>query len=158
MDLIGNKYGKLTPTQIFSRDKHGKIYECLCDCGKVVYIPRRSLIGKNTMSCGCLKKETTINRTKTHGERHTRLYRTWYSIKDRCCNSKCKAYGDYGGRGITICDEWKGSYITFRNWALSNGYDNNLTIDRIDNNKGYFPSNCRWSDRITQANNKKTYD
>lgn len=92
---------------------------------------------------------------RTHGESKTRLYRLWCHIKWRCLNKNCKQYPDYGGRGIKICDGWLNSYESFRDWALANGYSDELTIDRIDVNGNYTPSNCRWVDNKTQARNKR---
>lgn len=91
----------------------------------------------------------------THGQTETRLYYIWTSMKARCTNPRCKSFKHYGGRGIRVCEEWAQSFEAFQAWALPNGYTDNLTIDRIDNDKGYDPDNCRWVDRTTQSRNRR---
>lgn len=90
-----------------------------------------------------------------HGMKKTRLYRIWQAMKTRCYNPNSERYSDYGGRGISVCDEWKNDFLAFYGWAMSHGYSDNLSIDRIENDKGYFPDNCRWADSDTQANNSR---
>ena len=96
-----------------------------------------------------------VNASKKHGGRNSKLYRIWSNMKDRCNNPDCKVYSDYGGRGIKVCKEWIDDFSAFQKWALANGYKEGLTIDRKDNDKGYSPDNCRWTDRKIQGNNKR---
>lgn len=135
--------------------------ECQCEKKTLREIPSDSLKSGNSKSCGCLKIKATIERSTKHGfarrgKNGSSIYHVWHEIKDRCLNTNNKQYGNYGGRGITICDEWKASFVSFKDWAFSNGYKTGLTIDRINNDGNYEPSNCRWVDYKVQANNTRS--
>lgn len=157
INLIGCKFGRLTVIEeCKERDKHDKIvYKCICDCGKIINISGNSLRQNKTKSCGCLRKEVTGNRRLIHGKTKTRLYRIWQGMKTRCYNKNNKSYLDYGGRGIKLCDEWLNSFDVFSAWAVNNGYQENLTIDRINNDGNYEPSNCHWITNKENCNNTR---
>lgn len=133
------------------------IWRCECRCGNVIDVSSNQLVTKKTRSCGCLVREMAEQRVQ-HGDArkgsHTRLYKIWTDMKARCFNSQSAKYADYGGRGISVCDEWA-AYTAFKDWALANGYDETLTLDRRDVNQGYNPQNCRFVDWEVQANNKR---
>lgn len=151
------RFGRLT---VISEDpddtKHRSMWICRCDCGNVVSVSSGHLRYGDTKSCGCYKSEVSSKRKKTHGFSDKELlYNIWMDVKQRCFCKTCKAFPHYGGRGIAVCDEWKNDYMSFRNWSLSNGYSEGLTIDRIDNDGWYAPNNCRWVDMKVQNSNKR---
>lgn len=154
-NISGQRFGQLVAVECVGVNSHrSAIWKCKCDCGNytnVIYSELMRKTRQGTQSCGCFR----LNCQKTHGGRNTRLYHIWGGIKMRCNNPNYAAYPDYGGRGITLCDEWK-DFVVFRNWANSNGYHENLQIDRIDNNKGYYPENCRWTTSLTNNNNRRS--
>ena len=151
IDLTDQKFGRLTVIRLVGKSKNGdKIWECKCDCGNIKNVTSSNLKGK-TKSCGCLKRELEVKHKMTG----TKLYNTWTHMKSRCFNSNDKHYKDYGGRGITVCDEWKDNFQSFFDWSMSNGYADNLTIDRKNNNGNYSPENCAWSTNKEQQRNKR---
>lgn len=156
MDLTGQKFGRLTVIELLPERKNAeKVYKCLCDCGNYTSIRSGSLKQGLTRSCGCLGRERIINANTTHGKRHTRIYGIWKTMKTRCYNKHSEKYKNYGSRSIVVCDEWKHDFEAFYNWAMDNNYRDDLTIDRIDNNKGYSPDNCKWSTPKQQVRNRR---
>lgn len=153
-DISGQRFGRLTAIKYAGKSK-GKqtLWECRCDCGKTVVVHQQNLKSGHTSSCGCYNSEVASGALKTHGLSGTRLYTIWHDMIYRCYNDNHRSYKDYGGKGIIVCEEWKDDFEAFRNWALQNGYKDNLSIDRIDSDKNYCPENCRWATNIQQANN-----
>ena len=162
IDLTGQTFNRLT---VLGRSPHNTNQNkpkwiCRCECGKIVEVGGYELKSGNTKSCGCWNKEVRHTNPTTHGLSKTRLYRIWRAMKERCYNPHNKRYKHYGGRGIKVCDEWRNDFMVFREWALKNGYDETApygqcTIERVNNDEGYFPFNCVWTTLQEQAWNKQ---
>lgn len=152
LNLLGKRFGKLTVINCIGVKNHCTMWRCLCDCGNYTNVYGWTLVKGNTKSCGCLRSETLKHTAFKHGKTGTRLHNIYRSMLRRCHNKNDK---DYGGRGIAVCSEWKDDFMSFYDWAINNGYEEGLSIDRIDNNKGYGPSNCRWATRKQQNRNTR---
>lgn len=158
VSMIGMRFGRLTVIQEAEKPSatRNAYWICQCDCGNVTKpIFDSSLRLGRTKSCGCLHKEGLIKRNTTHGKYHTKLHGVWNCMKQRCGNPNNHKFKDYGGRGITVCDQWANSFEDFYKWAIENGYSEGLSIDRINVDGNYEPSNCRWATAKEQRHNRR---
>ncbi len=184
-DLTGQRFGRLTVIEYSHTHGKRAYWKCRCDCGNYSVAMGKNLLSGKTKSCGCLMRERaaehmgkvgrkygsitgkenlrkalaegkgTTNGNYKHGHSNTRLYRIWAGIKQRCYNENDTNYHWYGGRGITVCEEWRNNFEAFYKWSMANGYTDKKSIDRINSNGDYCPENCRWTDITTQANNTR---
>lgn len=152
-NLVGKRFGKLLVIkELDERRNNGVLWECVCECGGKAKRTTGELNAGRRLTCGCMP--TGSMGAWRNGKRE-KLYVIWCDIIQRCFDKNLKNYHRYGGRGITICDEWRHDYPAFRSWALSNGYKEGLSIDRINNNGNYEPNNCRWTTMVVQSRNKE---
>lgn len=157
IDLSGKQFGRWSVLSQTGNTVRGEsLWRCVCECGQEKFAVRGAdLRNGKSVSCGCMvDKELLGNLKRSHGQTGTRIYRIWQNMRARCLREHCPNYPNYGGRGITICSEWS-DYRTFATWALSSGYEDHLSIDRIDNDGNYEPANCRWSTYAEQSVNRR---
>lgn len=158
--LAGKKFARLTVVRTTSsKNSNGEyLVECKCDCGNDCITTTHKLKSGRKKSCGCLARELSSLRATKHGEHGSTLYVLWSGMKQRCTNKNKDNYPSYGGVGITVCEEWSTSFESFSLWAYLNGYKDGLSLDRISNNKGYSPDNCRFINKTCQNLNKNILD
>lgn len=150
-DLVGKKSRRLTVIKFYGNNESKEsLWLCSCSCGGSKIVRSSLITNKTAKSCGCLKKEILLARNTKHNRSKTKLYYVWAGMKARCGNKKHISYPWYGAKGVDVCKEWKTNYLSFEKWALNNGYKEGLCIGRINPNKNYSPSNCRF---ITQSQN-----
>jgi hypothetical protein len=153
--MIGRRFGRLVVLSQNGKDKRNNTtWLCQCDCGNQKSINRTGLVKGTTRSCGCLQKEMVRDLKLSHNLSSHRLHRIWFAMVQRCANKDNKNFPNYGGRGITVCEEWL-DFLSFYKWANDNGYSDSLTIERTNNDGGYSPSNCVWATKKQQARNKR---
>lgn len=154
LNLQGQRFGKLLVLEEDGRYGTNVLWRCKCDCGNEVRVRTNSLISGNTTTCGCGRIESIT----AHGMTNTQLFNAWRGMKRRCQANNERCFKDYRGRGITVCEEWANDFESFKAWALANGYEDKprISLDRIDNDKGYSPDNCRWVTAKEQARNKRS--
>ena len=158
VDLTGQHFGFLEVISMTNERKHGKVvWLCKCECENVCKVTSNNLKNGSTISCGCYNKKNLARCRTKHGLYKSRIYNIYICMKERCYNPNTKSYKDYGDRGIEVCDEWLGEdgFKNFYEWSVANGYDNSLSIDRINVNGNYEPSNCKWSTSTEQNNNTR---
>ncbi len=163
LHLIGERHNHLIVNDIVYKKGivKGKetqeflVLECKCDCGNIVYIRPYQFVRGEYSSCGCSKKNGEYFTNFSHRLSGEKLYKVWNTMRRRCYVPTDKKYKSYGARGIIVCDEWLNDYMVFREWAMSNGYKENLSLDRIDNDGNYEPNNCRWTTRSVQQRNRR---
>ena len=155
IDLTGQKFGKLIVVKFMCRLNFHSMYHCACDCGGMAIVTSNNLRRGHTTSCGCQSSKTTLGqRSKTHGLRNHPLYESWIGMRNRCYWQKHNRFQYYGGKGITVCDEWVDDFMAFYQWGIANGWKRGLQIDRIENSKNYSPDNCRFRTIKQQARNR----
>lgn len=154
IEMSGKRYGRLLVVSESHKGRGGFYWNCICDCGSETTVLGTDLRRGHTKSCGCYNREMSEVKNTKHGLNGTRISRIHQNMKARCNNPNNTHYHNYGGRGISVCEEWS-SLSSFSEWAFSSGYNDSLTIDRVNNDKGYEPSNCRWISKSEQSYNKR---
>lgn len=155
--LLGQRFENLTVVQKLKMNNHREMkWLCICDCGNMYKATSHGLTHGETVCCKeCAKRKIAVSNTK-HGCEPIELWHAYTNMKTRCHNPKYTLYHRYGGRGITVCNQWSNSFVAFRDWALNNGWEKGLTLDRINNDGNYCPENCKWSTVQEQSNNRRT--